>query len=181
MYLKDATENLEYTKDSFERCIQALNENAPYSSTYGGSKILPEGPEKKFTRPRVYDSKVSAKAELSLLSDLLGGTGGGGSKSPVKSSAKSDSGAESKPLRLNLFPSSGFSKENDDGEDEDEYNGTGTIIIDIDGTSDTKTIAERMRDLDFNDDSDGDLKAERKAGSDVDDDDDLLALMDSAK
>ena len=178
MFLKDMAEDLVYDKHSFEECIRALHENAPYVSSSSQKGTLGRSQSKEFVRPRrIYDSKVSAKAELSLLSDLLG------AKSPAKS-AKDDS-SELKPLKLNLFPSSSaFSKEDDSGDaDDEEYYRTGMITIDIDGASDAKTMTERLKDLDFNDDDETDTKAEGKARSDgdEDDEDDLLALMDSAK
>jgi hypothetical protein len=149
--------------DSLNRCLSALELNSPYGGSLPGVRIPfshASQDSRSFTKPRNFDNRSSAKGELTLLSDLLG----------VKSNCKDD--PESKPMKLNLFPSSGF-ESNGDWED-DDYNESSTIIIDIDGGRDTKTVQRYLDDLDFND-----AKAESK-GSIEEDDDDLLALMDSA-
>ena len=119
----------------------------------------------------------SAKAELSVLADLLGmhhqEVG-----SPTKAEGKGSSGGG---LKINLVESRGaaFAKGEDDGKATDSFDidGDDTFIIsiDIDASLGAKTVESYMRDLDLKDDA----KAERKAGAD--DDDDLLALIDSAK
>lgn len=155
-------------------CLLALENRAPYagfrvedgsinSTAYKAVSASDSSPERR---------AASAKAEISLLSDLIG-----------TRSSKDD---DSKPLKLNLFPTSTFGGGSskgirdgyDDDDDDDGYNGSSVIMIDIDGTSGAKTVQRYMEDLDL-----GDSKAEAKdakaAGDD--EDDDLLALMDSAK
>ena len=156
MYSKDAiNQPSSSSTDSILLCLTALGKNSPYSST----KELSDSPSAKgFNRPKGYDIKSSAKAEINLLSDLLG----------FKTGGKDE--MVSKPLRLNLFPTSGFDTK--DGE-EDSYGEGSTIILDIDGRKDAKTIQKYMEDLDFDD-----AKAESK--DEEEEDDDLLALMDSA-
>lgn len=114
--------------------------------------------------PFVAVSSSSAKAELSMLADLLGIDSGAGSKSDV----------DAKPFKINLFPDSGFDSKGGEGKDGDDESGY-VIQIDIDATADAKSMERYMEDLDLNDDP----KAASKGGDD--DDDDLLALMDSAK
>lgn len=145
------------TGDSILHCMNALEQNSPYL-TSGKLHIVSDSPSTKgFSRPRAYDVKSSAKAEINLLSDLLGFKSGGKDEMDIK------------PLRLNLFPTSNFDTK--DGE-EDSYGEGSTIMIDIDGRKDAKTVQKYMEDLDFNDE-----KAESKGGEE---EDDLLALMDSA-
>lgn len=104
----------------------------------------------------------SAKAELTLLSDLLG----------MGSSAKDE---EAKPFKLNLFPDYSFDKAEgkDGGEGSTSYNNI--IMIDIDAGADAKTFARYMDDLALDD---SDAKRDSKMSAE---DDDLLALMDSTK
>lgn len=84
-------------------------------------------------------------------------------------------------FKINLFPSSTFdgaktgSKGVDDYDDYED-NDAGFIHIDIDATTDYKTIDKYMKDLDLDDDYGH--KADSKND---DDDDDLLDLMDSIK
>lgn len=121
----------------------------------------------------------SAKAELSVLADLLGIHHHPDVGSPAKAEGKGSSGGGG--LKINLVESRGaaFAKGEDDGKATDGFDidGDDTFIIsiDIDATLGAKTVESYMRDLDLKDDA----KAERKTGAD--DDDDLLALMDSAK
>lgn len=116
-------------------------------------------------------SENSAKAEISLLAELLGA---GGSK---------DSKADDRPFKINLFPNAGFDSKNENvnssADDKDDGNYEGNFIVfDIDATADAKTLARYMEDLDL---KDTDYKAESKRGGGGDDADDLLDLMDSAK
>jgi hypothetical protein len=113
----------------------------------------------------------SAKAELSVLAELLGGGGAGSSKAEGKNGG----------FRINLVESrsGGFAKGDGDGKGIDDVDNDGddsfVISIDIDASIGAKTVESYMRDLDLRDDA----KAERKSAAD--DEDDLLALMDSAK
>jgi hypothetical protein len=162
------------TAHSVRMCLLALENRAPYASfrvedgstnstAYNAVVASGSSPDRR---------AASAKAEISLLSDLIG-----------TRSSKDD---DSKPLKLNLFPTSTFGGGSskcfggdfDDEDDDDGYNGSSVIMIDIDGTSGAKTVQRYMEDLNL-----GDSKAEAKdAKSEGDDeDDDLLALMDSAK
>jgi hypothetical protein len=119
-----------------------------------------------------YSSEVSAKAELSVLAELLGVA----PSSPSRSGSKA---ADDKPFRINLFPAQGngfHAKETDGdkgGDDYDPDGGNSFIMFDIDATAGAKTIESYMEDLDLQEDAD--FKAGAK------DDDDLLSLMDSAK
>ena len=181
LYWKDGDSQIEYDIASIERTEAKLQEDAPFvqDSRLGGSPN--SRADRKFTRPRTYDVKSSAKAERNLLSDLLGIK-----SSPSKSKGTDSEDSDVKPLKLNLFPSASMSKD-------DEDDGGATIMIDIDGASGVKTLHERMEDLDFGSDDEGvsskymNRKAEAKHGGgdgkedDFGDDDDLLALMDSAK
>lgn len=122
-------------------------------------------------------AESSAKAELSVLAELLGGRDVG---SPSKADGKSSG------FRINLVESRGsaFAKSETDskgsGYDEGGLDLDGddafVISIDIDASVGAKTVESYMRDLDLKDDA----KPERKVTG-HDDDDDLLALMDSAK
>lgn len=119
----------------------------------------------------------SAKAELSVLADLLG-IHHHEASSPSKAEGKGSGGGG---LKINLVESraGGFAKGDTDGEGKDglgmDGDDTFVISIDIDASVGAKTVESYMRDLDLRDDA----KAERKTAAD--DDDDLLALMDSAK
>lgn len=129
----------------------------------------------------------SAKAELTMLADLLGGVGGsslGAKGAPDMADAK-----ESKPFKINLFPDrSGLFRPSDakgedgmsDFMDADGKESEQIIMIEIDGTADSKTFDGYMDDLNLKDEGEG-AKAGSKGAPDDDDDDDLLALMDSAK
>lgn len=102
----------------------------------------------------VLQASSSAKAELSMLADLLG-MGSVGSKD-----------AEEKPFKFTLFPDDDYSSE---GKSASNF-----IMFDIDGSAGSKTVQQYMEELN--------LKDEPKAAKGSDDDDDLLALMDfSAK
>lgn len=191
LYWKEGFTCPEYDTASIDRAEAKLQEDAPFVLASRGGGSPSSYAERKFTRPRTYDVKSSAKAERNLLSDLLG----------VRSSSSKSKGTDSedsaaKPLKLNLFPSSDMSKDDDD-------EGGATIMIDIDGASGAKSLHERMEDLDFGFDDqrgsgkhlsrkavakyDGDDSKEADAfdenaiDADDYDDDDLLALMDSAK
>lgn len=94
----------------------------------------------------------SAKAELSMLADLLG-IGGGGAKE-----------SEEKPFKFSLFPDDDYSAE---GKSTSNF-----IMFDIDGSAGSKTVQQYMDELN--------LKDEPKSSKGCDDDDDLLALMDSS-
>lgn len=107
-------------------------------------------------------TQKTAKAELSMLSDLLG------------LSHSSEKESETKPFKINLFPD--YSNDKSEGKDSSDT----MIVIDIDASADSKTKDAYMRDLKLDDDDDEDFKSDAKGG-DGEDEDDLLALMDSAK
>jgi hypothetical protein len=123
-------------------------------------------------------SKESARAELTMLADLLG----------VSPSEAADSKDAKSAFRIDLFPNSSFvngerTAKADETTDEGDF-----IMIDIDAAAnnDYKTNMEMyMRDLDLGDASDSKAGSKEsghtRKGGDDDDDDDLLALMDSAK
>ena len=92
----------------------------------------------------------------------------------LSSGAKSDI-AESKAFRINLFPdNNSFIKSETSKGDDEESN---FIMIDIDGTTDMKTLDRYMEDLDLKE-----VQGNSGSKSTADqDDDDLLALMDSCK
>lgn len=156
-----------------------LRDDMSLRTVPGGVKDAPRNFTPAEAKPAKHHSSVaksSAKAGLSLLSDLLG----------IHDGAKDGSSKDSddKLFRINLFPNEAFLK-NDDGDDPDSYNksgddsSSGYIKIDIDAsaTAGTKSMISYMNDLHLDwDDSRADAK-----GNAVDDDDDLLALMDSAK
>lgn len=160
-----------------------------YLRTTGGGLHLSTSPSVAMPKSAVgavLDSKAaakdggaardSAKAEWSMLADLLGVHHDSAPGSPVKSS-----GSKSDNFHVNLVESraAGFkddggegSKGGADNEGEDYF----VITIDIDATLGAKTVEGYMRDLDLQE-----SKAESKRASAAEDDDDLLALMDSAK
>ena len=101
----------------------------------------------------VPSASSSAKAELSMLADLLG-IGGDLSKD-----------TEEKPFKISLFPDDNYSSE---GKSSSNF-----IMFDIDGSAGSKTVQQYMNELN--------LKDEPKSSKGCDDDDDdLLALMDSS-
>ena len=128
-------------------------------------------------------TQSTAKAELTLLSDLLG----------ISSDSKADSKTEHSKFKINLFPNRAFHDscakaaagggDTDADDEDDDYAGDGSsgiLILDIDATAGSKSIEDYMSALDLKDTGRGaDMKAGAKGGND--DDDDLLALMDSAK
>lgn len=110
--------------------------------------------------------KSSAKAELNLLSDLLGMT-----DAPSK-------GGDCKPFKINLFPDNSF----DDKAASSSSGASTMIVIDIDGAAGAKTMQHYMADLKLRDDDDkGGGHKGGGAKGEAEDEDDLLALMDSAK
>jgi len=109
-------------------------------------------------------TQSSAKAELSMLSDLLGmGLGDAGSKS---------SGADEKPFKINLFPDNNFDSDS-------KSDRSGMITIDIDASIGTKTVSSYMNELGLKDDGSDGAKAGAKNEMD-EEEDDLLAMMDDA-
>lgn len=154
MYSKDAisfsadAKNGTILAESFQTAQRLMN-NVTISS--GGAKST-----SRYDQTRVNSSslKSSAKAELTLLSDLLG-------------MAKDDH--DSKPFKINLFPNHGGNSKESAGSDE-----AGNYIhFDIDASADAKSVERYMMELDLED---------SKAGSKYDEDeDDLLALMDDSK
>lgn len=130
-------------------------------------------------------TQSTAKAELTLLSDLLGISS--------DSKAGADSKTEHSKFKINLFPNRAFhdscakaaagggdADADDDDDDYAEDGSSGILILDIDATAGSKSVEDYMSALDLKDTGRGaDTKAGAKGGND--DDDDLLALMDSAK
>jgi hypothetical protein len=154
-----------------------LNQAAALKNLTGNCKD--DAPRSNFSSPPPKDPNVrkitasSAKAELTMLADLLG------IPSALSSPSTKGEQAESKHFKINLFPDpSGFMKNDGSKEDSNEES-SNFIMIDIDGTADTKTFESYMNDLDLKDSDSGDSKAGSKQVDD--DDDDLLALMDSCK
>lgn len=130
-------------------------------------------------------TQSTAKAELTLLSDLLG------MSSPDSKAADAKS-AHSK-FKINLFPNRAFhnscakaeagdggTENSDEDEDYSADSGNGILILDIDATAGSKSVEDYMRALDLKDTGRADAKAGAKGGE-AEDEDDLLALMDSAK
>lgn len=113
----------------------------------------------------------AAKAEISLLSDLLGGAGSRGAKTDDHS------------FTLNLFPA----PDNDGGQVKGLPQGSDDIIhFNIDGAADAKTMESWSNELDlkgFDDEMDMGFKACAKDDGEggFEEMDDLLDLMDSAK
>eukprot|EP01038_Epipyxis_sp_PR26KG_P012081 gene12081-16167_t len=141
-----------------------------FPSTSSQSKLA------KSSSPR--QAKSSAKAELTLLSDLLG----------FSYDDKAGSKDTQKPFKINLFANQPFVESSSKGEtdlpdendtndrlEEEEY--SKYTFIDIDGTADAKTIDSYMKSLGLDDGAKSSASAK---GTDRDDDD-LLALMDGAK
>jgi hypothetical protein len=130
-------------------------------------------------------SDISAKAEISLLAELLGAT------SP-SSKDGSKGGSPEKPFKINLFPNAAFhasggggggngAKGGMDDFDDDEGGGgydSNFIAIDIDAAAQAKTVARYTEDLGL---KDFDSKADSKNHASDNDNDDLLDLMDLAK
>ena len=134
--------------------------------------------------PSKYSTHMSAKAELTLLSDLLGVT-----------TAKRAEGKHSddRLFKINLFPNEAFhqSKDDSEGAKGDAPTGSsssGLITIDIDAAAGAKSLSSFIEDWDDEEDDRHsgrvDYSADAKpgyAGEGEVDEDDLLALMDSAK
>mmetsp|Transcript_25661 Transcript_25661/g.43035 ORF Transcript_25661/g.43035 Transcript_25661/m.43035 type:complete len:463 (-) Transcript_25661:102-1490(-) len=138
---------------------------------------LPSRPASKFS------TQISAKAELTLLSDLLGISGGASSAKGGTSSAPAD---KDKLFRINLFPNEGFQAKDAEGGAKDSSGGGGgdLITIDIDAAAGAKSMSTYMEELDWDDElgnSGAMAAADAKGGAQEEDEDDLLALMDSAK
>jgi hypothetical protein len=147
---------------SINNALRALTNNyfggkgyAAPSSASGAKSGGPGSPSGSGREAKI--SQASAKAELTMLSDLLGIGGGAGSK---------DSG-DSSDFKINLFPDSSFNSDAKGG-------GDGVILIDIDASG-TKSVESYMAELGF---KDGGAAADSKMGDD--EDDDLLAMMDAA-
>lgn len=100
----------------------------------------------------VSQTASSAKAELSMLADLLGMSGA------------STKEVEEKPFKFSLFPDDDYTSE---GKSTSNF-----IMFDIDGSAGSKNVQQYMEELN--------LKDEPKSVKGTDDDDDLLALMDSS-
>lgn len=103
-------------------------------------------------------TQSSAKAEISMLADLLG-VGGSDSKESA------DMEADGKAFKINLFPDS-FGSDSKRGDD--------VILIDIDASVGSKSVESYMTELGLKE-----SKGSADAKND-DDEDDLLAMMDAA-
>jgi len=162
LFSKEAVaQSLKADQTNISNALQSLSSNyfggkgysAPSSAS--GAKGVGSSPG------AVRESKISqasAKAELTMLSDLLG-IGGGNSK-------ESSDVADDKQFKINLFPDSSFNSDSKDSRD-------GVILIDIDASG-TKSVESYMAELGF---KDGGGSADSKL---ADDEDDLLAMMDAA-
>jgi hypothetical protein len=106
-------------------------------------------------------TRSTAKAELTLLADLLGVA--------PEASAK-ESKRDTKGFRINLFPDP-IDAKGAEGKGGDDYH---IINFDIDARADAKSMARYMEEFDLLDD-------EKPAAKGADDEDDLLDLMDSVK
>jgi hypothetical protein len=124
----------------------------------------------------------TAKAEMSLLAELLGGASNNASSKDGKSGGVSPN---EKPFKINLFPNAAFHQQQSKGgadgddfaDDKDDGGYEGNFIaFDIDARAEAKTMAKYMEDLDLKDNTD--YKADFKRGNS---NDDLLDLMDLAK
>ncbi len=179
MYTKDGSRNVLSTSvssaESFQRATRLLQNNA--SSSSGGARgredlSLDRSASSKssatsaVSRSAVAGTQTTAKAELSLLSDLLGMSTAGG-----------DKGGDSRGFRINLFPDTSIDSKG--GDDKDGSGSGGVIHIDIDACADAKSMSRYMEELDLKDEDYSSSSC--RASAKDEDEDDLLALMDSAK
>ena len=164
LFSKEATSQTALTdKTSVDSAMAALSNQyslrGSSSSAVGANSKASSGPNPV---PASADrgSKVvasSAKAELTMLSDLLGlGLGSG---------SKEDHINEGRNFKVNLFPDT-FASDSKDGD-------SGFIMIDIDASG-SKSIDAYMSELGLKE-----SKAQSKVVA-ADDEDDLLAMMDAA-
>lgn len=176
MYAKPGTESKDAKMSaSLLEATKAFTSLSPAKSPLSSlsSPVTNRKADAKITVPtRV--SKSSAKAELTMLSDLLGISD--------YNSSKADSKNNDKLFKINLFPNQQFhnsanAKEYDENEDNYSISDNQFITVDFDGAADAKNIEYYMNTLDLKDNSAG-SKSDNK---DEEDEDDLLALMDSAK
>jgi hypothetical protein len=163
---------------------QASRAFARMQEMMGGAcaQAAPKAPAMPPRSPAKYSTHLSAKAELTLLSDLLG----------VTTKKRTDEKSEDRLFKINLFPNEAFqqSKDGDGGSKEVTYTAGGLITIDIDAAAGAKSMSTYMNDLDW-EDEEGDARQDYAAdakrssssytGGGELDEDDLLALMDSAK
>lgn len=157
---------------------QAARAFARYAElNHPSSAAAPKAPALPPRSPAKYSTHLSAKAELTLLSDLLGVT-------TAKRSEKRSS--EDKLFKINLFPNEAFqqSKGGDEKGGVSHYEGS-QITIDIDAAAGAKGMSTYLEELDWEDDDEGNRERESYAADSKnaydEEDDDLLALMDSAK
>jgi hypothetical protein len=169
---------------SVHLALRAFARNADLMSPHSGglcSNAVPKAPAMPPRSPAKYSTHLSAKAELTLLSDLLG----------VTSAKRGDKRSDDRLFKINLFPNESFAQDKDGsgGRDSkgssayDSSGGGGGITIDIDAAAGAKSLSSYMEDLDWDEDEETgpEYAADAKQGYGEDDDDDLLALMDSAK
>lgn len=165
-----------------QRAFMRLHQSADMRAPAKAPALPPRSPAK-------YSTHLSAKAELNLLSDLLG----------VSTGKRGEKKTDDRLFKINLFPNEAFhgGAKGEDGDSKGAYDGPGSglITIDIDAAAGAKTLSSYMEDLDFDDDEDaaadakgtgggGDRGSSRGGGYRGEgelDEDDLLALMDSVK
>lgn len=165
--------------DSIQLATRAFARNEDLMGPHTGlcSQAVPKAPLAPPRSPAKYSTHLSAKAELTLLSDLLG----------VTSARRGDKRSEDRLFKINLFPNESFAQEKDsDSKSSSSLYEAGGITIDIDAASGAKSLHSYIEDLDWDDDEElgAEYSADAKEGSGGgygDEDDDLLALMDSAK
>jgi hypothetical protein len=146
-------------EDAFERVLGTKMEGLVTATPKPFTDPFSQSPSKP-------TSQASAKAELTLLADLLGVN---------EESAKGSK--DDKSLHFDLVTSRQFKDDEEEYVDDKSSGDPSFIMIDIDGTMGAKTVESYMRDLDLKDDEDS--RADGKTGQS--EEDDLLALMDSAK
>jgi hypothetical protein len=154
---------------------------AKHAGAGGGalsSAANPKAPAMPPRSPSKYSTHMSAKAELTMLADLLG----------VTSAKRSDKRSDDRLFKINLFPNSSFQQSKEEAKGGSGGGGdSGTLVIDIDASSGAKSLNSYMADLDLdwddNDEPEENFVADSKQHDHVsdDEDDDLLALMDSVK
>eukprot|EP00428_Durinskia_dybowskii_P084392 CAMPEP_0170441914 /NCGR_PEP_ID=MMETSP0117_2-20130122/47144_1 /TAXON_ID=400756 /ORGANISM="Durinskia baltica, Strain CSIRO CS-38" /LENGTH=348 /DNA_ID=CAMNT_0010702479 /DNA_START=179 /DNA_END=1222 /DNA_ORIENTATION=- len=109
------------------------------------SQAPPKAPALPPRSPAKYSTHMSAKAELTLLSDLLGVT-----------TKRTEGKSEDRLFKINLFPNESFQQNKDGGDSKYDSSSSGMITIDFDAAAGAKTLSAYMEELDLDDD-DGDM------------------------
>ncbi len=172
---------------SIQLATRAFARNLELTGPHSGlcSDAVPKAPLSAPRSPAKYSTHLSAKAELTLLSDLLG----------VTTARRGDKRSEDRLFKINLFPNEAFGQEKQSSGDSKASSlvyESGGITIDIDAASGAKSMHSYMEELDWDEEEEergSEYAADAKgtggghhgANYGTDDDDDLLALMDSAK